>query len=342
MPLGNEPSWKAEHLKQREQARQKALEQSRFRQEKKLPMHPRRVRGGLKLKLREGEVPASWVTQRISRVIERAASGEALREGLEYARLGQTKRLTIEDGVVEAVVQGRADKPYVVTLKIAHFGPKDRERIVAAMTEHAVYAAKLLAGEVPPNIEDVFAPLGLKLFPTEPSDFEITSSQKDFDPADPWTKHAVCAAWLLAERLGEEPFLIFNLRGFAGDDLVESLRERRVISGGGPGPSPVYVSHVPGASDAAVPPLEECLDRFWECGPEIDRVDTPIEPPPVRCPLLRRLGPSPFEGRFPMLGLLETCYNVISERAVAEAEVAVNAEAGSDEATANGEADEEE
>jgi len=32
--------------------------------------------------------------------------------------------------------------------------------------------------------------------------------------------------------------------------------------------------------------------------------------------LLRRLGPSPFPGAFPIVGLLQTCYEVIGERVV--------------------------
>jgi hypothetical protein len=63
--------------------------------------------------------------------------------------------------------------------------------------------------------------------------------------------------------------------------------------------------------------LDACLDRFWEAGLELDQVDAPIAPPEVSHPLLRRLGPSPFEqSRFPFVGLLATCYDVISAAAL--------------------------
>jgi len=46
--------------------------------------------------------------------------------------------------------------------------------------------------------------------------------------------------------------------------------------------------------------------------------------------LLRRLGPSPFpEGRFPLIGLMATCYQLIGEAAIREDE---DADTGSDEA----------
>jgi len=89
--------------------------------------------------------------------------------------------------------------------------------------------------------------------------------------------------------------------------------------------APVYIPTAHG--DGAVP-LAEALDRFWEAGPELELVDLPVEPPAVSHALLRRLGPSPFpESRFPLVGLLATCYDVVSKRAAegaraAEAETA--------------------
>jgi hypothetical protein len=45
----------------------------------------------------------------------------------------------------------------------------------------------------------------------------------------------------------------------------------------------------------------------------------PISTPDVSHPLLRRMGASPFQGaKFPMVGLLATCYDVISQEMVRE------------------------
>jgi hypothetical protein len=63
--------------------------------------------------------------------------------------------------------------------------------------------------------------------------------------------------------------------------------------------------------------LDESVADFWAVGDGLSRLDTPIEPPPISCVLLRRLGSSPFpEGRFPLLGLLATCYDMIGRDAV--------------------------
>lgn len=147
-----------------------------FRSSRKSLVNPRRVRGGVKFKLKAGETPRSWVTQRLLRVAEQGAEAEIYKDGLEYARLGQTKRLTIEETLCEGVIQGRSDKPYTTTLELSQFNAESQERVISAMADQVRYAAKLLSGELPSNIEDVFAPLGLKLFPAEPQD--ITPDRK--------------------------------------------------------------------------------------------------------------------------------------------------------------------
>lgn len=279
---------------------------------------PKRVRGGVRLRAQDANRATQWVFDRLMRVIERAASGPVLTEGIEYAKLGQTKRLAIEGGRVSASVQGRLSRAYITELKMVSFTSAQRDELVRAMAEQAIYSAKLLAGEVPPNIEDVFGPLGLKLFPSEPEDIESKCNCRE---AKPWCKHAVCTAVLLADRLSAEPLNIFELRGIPHETFAAMLRDRRALTSQGPGPAIVYQPQIPGVSDLPAPTMEEQLDRFWEAGPELEEIHAPLRAPEVSHVLLRRLGPSPFTGpRFPLLGLLATCYELISERAAAGAE----------------------
>ena len=64
---------------------------------------------------------------------------------------------------------------------------------------------------------------------------------------------------------------------------------------------------------AEPPPLEDCLDSFWSASvpledlPEIRlRISEPFE-------ILKRLGPSPFEGGgFPLIGFFATAYERVS------------------------------
>ncbi len=282
------------------------------------PVKPRKVRGGLKLSHADAAFPESWPAQRWMRLVEACAKPEAMTGGLEYARQGQTRRMAVDPGKIKGAVQGTIISSYDTTITFPAFAHEESERIIGAMVDQAVYAAKLLAGELPPNIEDVFASQKLRLFPDSG---ELKSTCNCRDTIKPWCKHACCLAYLVAEQFTRDPFTIFTLRGLPREELLERLRQRRMVAGSGAGSALVYAPIIPGVSDAPAAPLEEVADRFWESGPELDHLDLPIAPPEVSHPLLRRLGPSPFAGgRFPLVGLLATSYGMISESILKRAE----------------------
>lgn len=287
-------------------------------------LHPRRVRGGLRpvsgilQPLKDGghvnaddpeATTSRWGAHRLLRVIEQAAAGTVVREGLEYLTLGQVRKANLDPGVVSASIQGRQFKAYTTTLKIASFSEEQWGPIVTAMSDQAVHGAKLLTGELPPTVEEVFAAHNLRLVPNSAD--EITTDCNCARPK-PWCVHAVCLAYLLADRLADEPMSIFGLRGLPVDDLLDRLRQRRMVSASITGASPVYVQRAP---EIVPPALDQSLASFYDAGPGLADLSTPLEPPAVSHPLLRRLGASPFsDSKFPLVGLLATCYDVVSER----------------------------
>lgn len=281
-----------------------------------LPAKARKVRGGVKLPAGEVAGPTAWAAQRWLRLTEMAGEGQRMVDGLDYARQGQTKRIDVRPGVIEAYVQGRADRPYVSSMKMSVITLEQWDRVVMAMSEGAMYSAKLLAGELPSNIEEVFIPLGLKLFPAELSDVEVNCTCSDF-VAGTWCKHLCCTAYLLGHKLASEPFLMFSVRGLEAQDLLERLRQRRAVTGAALGATPVYQQRVPGVEGLSVPALQDMSAKFWDVPAELRNLDLPIEPPQVSHPLLRRLGPSPFpSAQFPLVGLLASCYESISSKAL--------------------------
>lgn len=312
---------------------------------KPLPLKPRRVRGGVKISTTEQASlwSESWPAQRWVRIIEQAAPGKRAVDGLEYASLGQTKTVIIEHSSLVASVQGRAERPYQVKFQFEPLTPEQWEKVGGVMTDQAVYAAKLLAGDLPANIEDVFVPLGLKLFPTDVSEIVFSCTCPDYlaeertrnaakaagENPGPllWCKHAACAAYLLAQRLASDPFVMFKLRGLDGQELLERLRHSRAVANSSKTNPSVYAGRVPGVSDSGLVTFEATRD-FWELNSDIENLDAPIVPPPVSHPLLRRLGPSPLTGlaksggdapaTFPLVGLLASCYEVISEATLRE------------------------
>ncbi|MGH7131522.1 MAG: hypothetical protein ACREJO_06205 [Phycisphaerales bacterium] len=308
----------------------------RFAPRPQATLRPRKVRLGVRLTTRSGPVASAWSGQRLLRLVEDNAPGAALAEGIEYARLGQTRNFITVAGHVSGRVQGRMPQAYVVDVRMPVYAHDEWEKVIGAMLQEARPVATLLSGEVPSNIEDLFAPLRLRLFPQEASDLACTCTCADFTGGQRWCKHICCIFALLAERLSVDPFLMFRLRGLDKEELLERLRQRRAIDtartapGASDRPMPAYLPGLPGISDAPTTLLELTVDHFWSTGAALAELDLPLGRPAVGHALLRRLGPTPFDGAtFPLVGLLATCYDVISEASlkVEQAGDAVDAEA---------------
>ncbi len=288
-----------------------------------LPTKPRRVSGGIRLKRKEGEEPASVPERRLMRLLELSAGPTAIEEGLEYARLGQTRTLIVEPGLVRAGVQGRRTRAYDIQIKVDVFTPEQWDEIADQLNEQPHIAAEVLGGRLPQGVEEVFSPLGLSLLPASPDAVRLSSTCPDtpdgLAEGGGWSKHVCCAIMLLAERLAADPAVAFTLRGLPDGALADRMSHRRLLSSGGASPKPIYQPRVEGASDVALPDDEAMAERFWESSADLDALDLALEPPPVPTPMLRRLGSSPVEdAKFPLVGLLATCYEVARERLLKE------------------------
>ncbi|MEZ4638529.1 MAG: SWIM zinc finger family protein [Caldilineaceae bacterium] len=102
--------------------------------------------------------------------------------------------------------------------------PAEWNKVLAALAERAIFTAQLLAGEMPPDIEEAFAAAGVSLFPAQGSDLETACSCPDF--ANP-CKHVAATHYILGERFDADPFLLFRLRGRSQDEIFASLRAMR-------------------------------------------------------------------------------------------------------------------
>ena len=96
--------------------------------------------------------------------------------------------------------------------------------VVDALAEQAIFAANLLAGEMPQDVETAFQAAHVSLFPTRRDDLNTDCSCPDY--ANP-CKHVAAVYYLLGERFDEDPFLIFQLRGKDKEQLLAELRLRR-------------------------------------------------------------------------------------------------------------------
>ncbi|MGC9670799.1 SWIM zinc finger family protein [Planosporangium sp. 12N6] len=237
---------------------------------------PRRVSGGIKARSARGAIGESWWSRRFIAVLESFALGTRLTRGRAYARAGQVLSLTVAPGTVTASVQGSRPDPYAVTVGLQPFPEPVWSRVEEALAAQALFGAQLLAGEMPPEIEDVFAEAGAPLFPESMKDLRLACSCPDWSVP---CKHLAATFYLLAEAFDTDPFQILYWRGRDRDTLLARLRALRGGTDAAAGPAPAASPAVPvGAAtalaDLGTPPLAQTLDRFW-----VSPVPLPQRPP---------------------------------------------------------------
>jgi uncharacterized Zn finger protein len=243
------------------------------------PTAPLPVDSGLRARSRRGDIGETWWSQRFIAILESFGFGSRLDRGRNYARRGQVLDLEVHPGVVEARVQGSRVRPYRVRLAVETLDEGDWEQAEREMAAKAVFAAKLLAGEMPLDIEEAFADCRLSLFPT--SSAQLASSCTCPDEVKP-CKHVAAVFYLLAEAFDRDPFLVFTWRGRTREELLERLAELR---------RPARRDPVPDPGAPAEPSLADTLARFWEAGPELEQVR--VRPWAAEAPdaAIRQLGP---------------------------------------------------
>ncbi|MFW6113250.1 MAG: SWIM zinc finger family protein, partial [Thermodesulfobacteriota bacterium] len=160
------------------------------------PKPAREVKGGIKAQSRRGAFATSWWGQRWIKVLEGFNIGERLNRGRTYARKGQVMDIEIEKGRVLATVQGSRSYPYEVEVRFRPLSRVQWLHIAAALADRFISLARLLAGEMPEDIESVFESAQLSLFPHRLRELETDCTCPDW--SNP-CKHTAAVFYLLAE-----------------------------------------------------------------------------------------------------------------------------------------------
>ena len=268
---------------------------------------PRKVKGGIRARSRRGAFAKSWWARRWLAVLEALQLGGRLARGRAYARAGQVMDLSIESGLVTARVQGSREEPYDVVMRVTPLSSDEWRRVAAVLGREVAFVARLLAGEMPTDIERAFEKARLSLFPTRIR--QLATSCSCPDVSNP-CKHVAAVHYLLGEEFDRDPFLIFRLRGMTREELLRTLEEQD-----DPAHSDRERDTTVDGSNAS-PDSDQRNASFWRAGalPE-DAFPQPADGQHAGA-LLLRLGPFPFwRGPEPLPEALVPVY----ERAAAAA-----------------------
>src|SRR5258708_34427174 len=89
--------------------------------------------------------------------------------------------------------------------------------VVQVMNRQVIFAASLLKGEMPQDIEDAFTTAQAALFPEQLSDLETSCSCPDLSNPG---KHSSAGYSLIREVLDPAPFLLFKITGLRTERLL--------------------------------------------------------------------------------------------------------------------------
>jgi uncharacterized Zn finger protein len=284
---------------------------------------PKKVSNGIKAKSDRGAIGETWWSQRWLRALEDLGMGSRLARGRTYARQGQVLSIDLKEGEVKARVQGSLQTPYKITMRLQVLSEAEWERATDAMAGRAIFAARLLANEMPDTIEEAFQEARVSLFPKTDRDLQTQCSCPDW--ANP-CKHIAAVYYILAERFDEDPFLLFKLRGRSQAALLTAIKEKRLAALPDEAPQPAPATALPTilpATQQRAPSLrlEKHLETFWQSAEPLENFAVAPHNPTVEQAILKRLGPAPFSiGEKNLSTRLADTYDHVKEVALKRAE----------------------
>ncbi len=253
------------------------------------PSKPIKVDDGIQLKSTRGEIGKQWWSKKWIQALERFTIATRLSRGKTYARGGQVISIDIKNGKATAKVQGSKPRPYTVSIQVTAFTGHQWDAVLDLMASRAIFAAKLLCGEMPSNIEELFSDAGTPLFPSASKDLHTDCTCPDV--ANP-CKHIAAVHYILAEKFDDDPFVIFELRGRTKQQIVDALRSRRAVTG-----EKIAEQSMPrcdGETSGNDDLFELSPQAFWGTSDSRFESSVNLQPPAVEQAALKLLGPSPF------------------------------------------------
>ncbi|MCU1679750.1 MAG: family helicase [Amycolatopsis sp.] len=244
----------------------------------------------------------SW-SRRFTAALESLGLGTGLDRGRRDAKAGLVLSLSLSTSVVVGQVQGHrenaAESTYRARIGVKALDAAEWDLVEVALAESALFSAKILAGELPLEIEAVFEELGLRLFPNTLRELSMDCSCPDWQVP---CRHLAAVCQLLAESFDTDPFRILAWRGRDRQQLLTGLRTRRE------GAEEAHEDTPDGAKA-----LANSLDTFWA----MQTQPLPSSPLATGRPdeLLDQLGPLPITvRRHGLVDLLRPAYRVFVRR----------------------------
>ena len=279
---------------------------------------PLTARGGIRAQTKSRKVGKNWWTKRWMSVLENNYMGAELPRGRAYAQAGQVLDIDIAHGEVKAAVQGAEQKPFDVSIKFKPAPKTKWKKVADHIGNKAIYTAKLLTGEMPESIEELFEEHGLSLFPSKMDDF-TTRCNCDGEHGETPCRCVIAVYYLLAEEFDRDPFLFLKLRGLDRQSLIDSIgntaknrksRQKKVKL-------EQLIGDFADSNLGEEKDLSSDVNVFWKGGAVTDELLGDVRVPPASGALAKHLGHFPmWRGEERFLDALDFVYKKASESGI--------------------------
>lgn len=245
----------------------------------------------------------------------------------------RVKRLEVQPGQIQAQVAEREHGTAGVEVRLPTLADEQWTAIIDALGSQALFAAQLLAGNMPAEIEQVFADAGSRLLPASAGelDYHFTAAGSNGSAGDFAGRALTVVFAQLGEMVADDPWLLLRLRGREREQVLAALQERRNST-----TQDVTARAVPAVDGAAAqngafyklpqqagrPPddeheeLEDRVADFWGRRKVLEEAHYHLARPAVELALLRRLGPiTPAADGLEAFVLLQQMYHSTTRKA---------------------------
>ncbi len=244
---------------------------------------------------------STWSERWFRLLAEQGLESHLLRRGRSYVRRGRVRAVEIQVGRVSAQVEETGREPCQVSVWVERLSDPEWNQVLDVMGSQALFAAQLLTGDMPAQVEELFTLAGASLLPSA-QEMEHRCSCCQTSKEQP-CQHVAAVHHLLGRMLDDDPWLLLRLRGRDRQQILQALRQRRSNGSESPGALPLppeegspflFGQRTPASQEGGSPALTSQLDRYWGRAKELSNLHHHIAPPSIRLALLRRLGHPPF------------------------------------------------
>lgn len=188
---------------------------------KKYPIRIPRYAAGIRAQESRSGSGRNWWAKRWQDVIEGMGLGARLGRGKNYAISGQVLSMEMSGNRIYSRVLGTREEPYDITIDFIAAEGEAKKRIISKIKSEPMTLARILADDLPTEVEMFFRDESLHLFPggrLSPGKYDMTTDCSCPDYANP-CKHVSAVLIILGEEIARRPSTLLALRGITIKDL---------------------------------------------------------------------------------------------------------------------------